>query len=167
MKCIKKYFLRGFTLTELLAVVIIVSILSSIAAGTYKKAVERSRFNDGLNIATTIQEAADRYTYEHDGTSTVDKNKLDMAFDNMKECSPVSNSCIQTNYFTVTIANGQTNAMRKTGLYQVRVYSGVIGSNTRAEPKCVGKQAQGKNFCISVGYSSCTASGNWYVCSLP
>lgn len=165
MKHANMGFGKGFTLAELLAVVIILSILTAIGAGTYKKAIERSRFNDALNIATTIQEAVDRYTYENNGATTTNKKQLDIAFENMQECSTPADNCIQTNYFVVTINGSSTVAQRRTGLYQARVYSEVVDNNTRKEPTCAGYLEEGKNFCVSVGYGGgCSQSGDWHVC---
>lgn len=42
---------HGFTLTELMAVVIIIGILAGIGFGSYQKAIERSRFSEGLAAA--------------------------------------------------------------------------------------------------------------------
>ena len=74
---------RGFTLTELMAVVIILSILSALAAGSYKKAVERSRLSDGLIAATTVMEAVNRYQAEKYPAANADYPKysqLDISF---------------------------------------------------------------------------------------
>lgn len=161
---------KGFTLAELLAVVIILSILTAIGAGTYKKAIERSRFNDGLNIATTVQEARDRFTYETDGTIATNKKQLDLAFDNMQDCpAPAGVNCIDLQYFRVEFNGNVTRAIRKTGLYEVRVYSEVYGNDTRKEPQCIStgtNGTEGRNFCISVGYGNCTTSGSFNICSM-
>ena len=165
-----KHNLKGFTLTELLAVVIILSILTGIAAGTYKKAVERSRFSDGLNMASSVMSAVERYFYD-DPTRTdakyPTKDKLDISFDNQGTCSSSPNYCFKTKYYETTITNSNyTEAKRANNLYRVRVYSSAFGTNTRVAPQCIGIGNEGKNFCVSVGYSSCTGSGP-YTCSKP
>ena len=52
---------RGFTLLELLMVVIIIAILASIALPQYFKTVERSRGSEALQILATIRGAEQRY----------------------------------------------------------------------------------------------------------
>lgn len=156
---------KGFTLTELLAVVIILSILAVIAAGTYKKAVERSRFSDGLTMASTVMEAVNRYFYDTQ-VQRPTKDKLDVSFANQQECTANPTYCYKTKYFETTIYTGYTDAKRASGLYTVRVYSTAFGSNTRKDPVCVTTSDEGKNFCGSVGYTSCTGTGT-FVCSKP
>ena len=52
---------RGFTLLELLMVVIIIAILASIALPQYFRAAERSRASEALQILGTIRGAELRY----------------------------------------------------------------------------------------------------------
>ena len=55
---------KGFTLAELVAVVVIISILSGIALGAYRQSVERARFSEGLLGAHTFAAAVDVYYEE-------------------------------------------------------------------------------------------------------
>lgn len=163
MKKLGISFERGFTLTELMAVVIIIAILSGIAAGSYKKAVERSRFADGLAMASSVMEAVDRYFYDNPTASDSQYpklSKLDISFANQKPCSGNTlNYCVKTKYFSTTITNsGYTEAARNNGNYKVRVYSSAFGSNTHEDPQCIYLNEGGKKMCISMGYSSCTTS---------
>ena len=50
----------GFTLTELMVVVIIIAILAGLGLGSYKKAVERSHFTEGLQAVNAVAEAVTR-----------------------------------------------------------------------------------------------------------
>jgi len=65
LKKIKPNTIRGFTLTELLATVVIVGILSSIALPNYVNQVNRSRQNEAAStisqIQTTIASYADEF----------------------------------------------------------------------------------------------------------
>ena len=164
MKNNRKDFSRGFTLTELLAVVIIIAILSGIASGSYKKSVEQSRFSDGLRMATTVAEAVDRHYFD----TKVQRPKisqLDISFDNQQSCGDY---CVKTKYFQTTITNnGYVEAARSSGQYKVRVYSNAFGSNTRQEPVCMALNEEGKNFCGAMGYTSCTGTGYPKTCSKP
>jgi len=153
----------GFTLTELMAVVIIIALLAGLATGSYKKAVERSRFADGLSAASTIMSAVERYYADHMNATDArrpKKDRLDISFANVKTCSAEADYCYKTKYFETTIYNGYTQAVRRkgssTGDYALRVYSSLFGNNTRHEPDCRAHNKMGFDLCVSMGYSSCS-----------
>ena len=56
----------GFTLVELLAVVIILSILTAIAVPQYTKAVKRAEASNALIMLKTVFDAAKRYQSEYE-----------------------------------------------------------------------------------------------------
>lgn len=158
----KKYILRlGFTLTELMAVVIIVAIMAGIAAGSYKKAVERSRYSDGLVAATSMMESVNRYYLTNDDLEGTNRRKptiakADISFPNTKSCKSPSNYCTKTKFFEITINDGFVEAVRYKGNtkgdYGVRVYSDVFGENQRTDKECIYYNSTGKDLCVSLGY---------------
>lgn len=59
------YKSKGFTLVELLVVVLIIGVLSSIAMPMYKRAFERSRVAEARLNLKALSEAANRYYILH------------------------------------------------------------------------------------------------------
>ena len=66
---------KGFTLTELMAVVAIVGILAAIAIFTYTSYSSRARQSDAKTILQTLRADQEQYRAEH-GTYTAVKNSL-------------------------------------------------------------------------------------------
>lgn len=74
---------KGFTLLELLMVVIIVGILASIAIPQFFKVAERARASEGANVLGAVRSAQLRYYSEH-GKLTGALTDLDVDTANLK-----------------------------------------------------------------------------------
>lgn len=102
---------KGFTLTELLTVVIIVGVLASIALPQYSKSVERARATEAMQVVKSINDAIYSYAAGRSGD-----NACPTTFSKLMITLPVANdnvSEIQLDYFTYAIGSnkGATNAV--------------------------------------------------------
>ena len=68
---------KAFTLIEVLVVVLIIGILTSVALPHYQKAVHKSRFSHALTIAAAIRDA-EHVFHDTFNTYTTDLNELDI-----------------------------------------------------------------------------------------
>jgi len=69
---------KGFTLIEVLVVVVIIGILTSVALPQYQKAVLKSRFAQAKTIARSIADAEEVYYAAHN-TYTLNVDALDIS----------------------------------------------------------------------------------------
>ena len=75
------YSSEGFTLLELLVVIVIIGILAGIALPQYKMAVAKSRYSTIMNLAKSIAQAEERY-FLTNGSYTNKLSALDIDIPN-------------------------------------------------------------------------------------
>ena len=132
---------KGFTLMELLAVMLIISILSGIAIPQYRKVVEKSRFTKAQVMAKSMYDSCERMMAEfgvEDYASLLAAIKArDSSFTNVLPRMDIGSEDLLPVGFTITAADekisggGFTYALRKSGECFVNIaktkgsYSGV------------------------------------------
>ena len=99
---------QGFTLLELLVVVLIIGILAAIALPQYFKAVERARAAEALSLFGTIAGAQQRY-YLLKGSFTGSYGDLDIDFEG------ATGGSLTTKSFGVSIASSSTAVATRNG----------------------------------------------------
>ena len=157
---------KGFTLTELMTVVVILSVLMGIAVGSYRKAAEESVFEEGLVAAHAVLAGVERYHDEHPAVTKPTIAQADVEFTSaVTACSTASDYCTKTRYFEVTINDGSVQAQRSNGKYTITVYPDSFGVSRGAADNCRQSDGQTK-FCVAKGYITCN-SDTPPVCTKP
>ncbi len=90
---------KGFSLIELLIVVIIITILASVALPAYEKVTERARVAEAKSILGSLRSAQIRYSGQNSDYSTSVAN-LDITLPN------VAGTVSQGKYFNFTAVSG-------------------------------------------------------------
>ncbi len=165
--------LTGFTLTELMTVVIIVAILAGIGFGSYKKAVERSHFTEGQVAGSNVLESVNRYYYDNPDLDEISRSRpkveyLDIDLSNSGICTQFGEKdyCLRTKYFEVVIYDGrvQVNRVQNDTLkdYYFVFYPDYYSEHH--EEECNSRTEVGYDLCKTMGYIYCSGSGQQYIC---
>ena len=153
---------KGFTLTELMAVVVIIGILSALALGSYTKSLERARFSEAITNAHALAAAVDTYYYDHNFTvPPVSKFFKEKAAISLSHTDNVTDEAIQTEKFLYTYDGIKISVSRRNpgGLvYVINVYPETTGGKDKQDECDFGSNVDAKTFCQSVGFTKCSGT---------
>lgn len=155
---------KGFTLIEILVIVVIIGILAAVAVPEYQAAVERSRFSTMLPIMKSILEAQNRFYLETgERVADVDIMDLNLPYSSKELRDPDSTSDSVVRYVyrfdsfpgTMTVANRAiflTNSMSGyTVDYFGRPRHDSIYDLEGATGLCYSCNAKGERICKAFG----------------
>lgn len=165
----------GFTLMELMAVVIIISILAVLGAGYYRKSVEQMRFTEILSNTNAVAEAVNRYIVEKQAEGVSLENikpkfsDLDISF--ASSCGNQGTNCSIKGRYDIIISRNKVEAQPIKGIYANHISDGgyyisvqTHFGNPKDEVACLAGTVsdpgqKGQSFCESMGFTQCAGSG--------
>lgn len=112
---------KGFTLTEVLAVVVIIGILTSVALPQYRRAIKKSRATQAVHMLRVIYDSSERLAAElgykdmtYIPTNTLQFSRLDM-FDSSSIKCGISGDTMTCTDFKYTVSPSEINAFPSSG----------------------------------------------------
>ena len=130
---------KGYTLLELLVVVLIIGILAAVAVPQYQTAVDRSRMSQAMVLGRALRDAQQRY-YMANGQYTLNINDLDISIPG--DCRISSDSSDAYSQSSLICAEGYTVSLTSSN----NVLASLEGISGLVYP-----------FASSSGYSICYA----------
>lgn len=121
----------GFTLLELLMVVIIIAILASLALPQYLRTVAKARRSEALNVLATIRSAEQRYKAEKSVFSDA-FGPLDLDYSNASGAVTGNQMNVGSWTYDVSLANTDPFTINATGNPSTTVSKCVLGVDLRS-----------------------------------
>ncbi len=137
---------KSFTLLELIIVIIVLGVLTSLATPRYLMIVEKSRSVEGVNSLNAIYRAQERYTYLSNGKYSTKVDDLNIAITGLSYFKNPQAADAETpvNYVGKITRNGD--------LY-------VLYVSSKGKTSCENGASAPKDTCKKMGYSLYAASG--------
>ncbi len=93
---------KGFTLLEIIIVIIIIGVLATLGFTQYAKMVERSRGAEARAICGDIRKFASAYRLEQGTTAAIGPNDVNIGVGN----DQIPSACRSSHYFSYQVATG-------------------------------------------------------------
>ena len=156
---------KGFTLVELLAVIVVITLISGVGIITYLKTINNSKSKATLLAINNVKEAA--YLYSKEGTDEIEwVNSYD---ENGKESGKyacvsvqqlINKGYFKDNFFDKEIYKNSKIKISKNTFIEVRMGTNndnlkvVVNKNDNTEDKCIGSAINGNLFHLKLGNDS-------------
>lgn len=143
---------QGFTLTELLIVVFIVGILTTVALPQYSKSVERARTTEALKNGKMLTDSMNRAVWLDPNTLPNNKNRLDVKIGG--GTWNAEGNVYTTDAFRYDISNGSYLLIERnaggTILYRMYLHNRYVPDN-EGKTECKYSDSLGKFICDLLG----------------
>lgn len=160
-KCLRLNLRLGFSLIELLVVVLIIGVLAAVALPQYQAAVEKSRLSEGFVLARAVRDAEQAY-YLANGAYTSDFTALDFGLPAGWE---VDGATARYGNKSIMLAvAAESNTAANSVYVYINNSTGIEFYFSGARELCFSSSEVGKKACKSMGGAEYFTSGStvWY-----
>ncbi|WP_428897486.1 prepilin-type N-terminal cleavage/methylation domain-containing protein [Parelusimicrobium proximum] len=166
----KKKFSQGFTLTELMVVILLIAILAAIALPMYSNMTLKARFTEYITNARKLGMAQERYFAEQ-RTEPTTFRRLDINLPNSNTCTGSSSSAVKdcldngkmrfelAEYFVAVLDSDTLNF--GSFIYTPRASGEFTGRVTCSYKPSAPKADKYKRICDGLGETDGKYTGSW------